>query len=84
MWDDGDYVDDSAFAGEGEDMDFDEACDDLEEEEWWEESERPDRADMPEERIHEFDTMDAFVLGSMVAGNAFEEARLRRRAKRNR
>ena len=82
MWDD--YIDDGGYEGfEGEndflDDSFDEEsdCDECQE---FEETDGEDArvSESAEEERTRMDLTDALILGTMIAGNAYEEARLHR------
>ena len=83
MWDD--YIDDGGYEGfEGENGDddllddsFDEEgdCDEYQD---FEETDGEDVSESAEEKRSRMDLNDALILGTMIAGNAYEEARLHR------
>lgn len=82
MWDD--YIDDGGYEGfEGEndflDDSFDEEsdCDECQE---FEETDGVEAcvSESAEEERTRMDLTDALILGTMIAGNAYEEARLHR------
>ena len=82
MWDD--YFDDGCEGFEGEndaddflDESFDEEadCDECHD---FEETNEEDVSESAEEKRSRMDLTDALILGTMIAGNAYEEARLHR------
>ena len=82
MWDD--YIDDGGYEGfEGEndflDDSFDEEsdCDECQE---FEETDGENArvSESAEEELSRMDLTDALILGTMISGNAYEEARLHR------
>ena len=81
MWDD--YIDDGCEGFEGEndflDDSFDEEsdCDECQE---FEETDGEDArvSESAEEERSRMDLTDALILGTMISGNAYEEARLHR------
>ena len=82
MWDD--YFDDGCegFDGENGDDDlldesFDEE-DDGDECDGFEETDGEDVSESAEEERSRMDLTDALILGTMITGNAYEEARLNR------
>ena len=82
MWDD--YFDDGCEGFEGEndaddflDESFDEEAD-YDECHDFEETDGEDVSESAEEKRSRMDLNDALILGTMIAGNAYKEARLHR------
>ena len=82
MWDD--YFDDGCEGFEGEndaddflDESFDEEgdCDECQD---FEETDGEDVSESAEEKRSRMDLNDALILGTMISGNVYEEARLNR------